>query len=119
MREKIMHEYLGGDEILECNCHYGDSELVQTPDGNWQVTCDGCHMCGPVGSKLSAAHEWNLIVLATTSSFSFSQLAYLDGIEKCRQRGKDETFFVENLRDSMQASEASKAKILQKMGIAQ
>lgn len=120
MNNTVMHEYFtAAGEIMDCNCHNGDSELIQTADGKWQVACDGCGMRGPAGSKLSAAHEWNLIVLATTSSFSFLQLAYLDCIEKCRQRGKDEKSFVDNLRDSMQSSEDSKAKLLQKMRIAQ
>lgn len=34
MSNTVMHEYFGGGEILDCNCHNGDSDLVQTPDGN-------------------------------------------------------------------------------------
>lgn len=119
MSNKIMHEYLGGGEILDCNCHSGDSDLVQTPDGKWQVACDGCGMRGPAGSKLSAVHEWNLITMAGASSFNAAQLISLWSIEKCREQGKDdyEPSFMETLQLSMQGSERDKAELLKKMGI--
>lgn len=78
-------------------------------------------MCGPVGSKPSAVHEWNLITMAAASSFNVAQLISLDCIEKCRQQGKPELEprFVKNLQLSMQVREREKAELLQKMGIAE
>lgn len=120
MNNKIMHEYLGGGQILDCNCHSGDSNLVARNDDKFQVLCDGCGMRGPAGSKASAVHEWNLITMAAASSFNAAQLISLWSIEKCREQGKCdyELRFVETLQMSMEGSETDKATLLKKMGIA-
>ncbi len=121
MENKFVSEFLGDGEILDCNCHDGDSDLMQTTDGKWQVACDGCGMRGPAGTKQSAVHEWNLITMAAASSFSAAQIISLDCIERCRQQGKPELEprFVENLHLSMQGSERAKSELLQNMGLAQ
>lgn len=119
MKDKVMHEYLGSGDILDCNCHSGDSDLVPTQDGKWQVACDGCGMRGPAGSKLSAVHEWNLITMAAASSFNAAQIISLWSIENCRNQNKHdlEPRFVKMLQESMRGSERDKVELLQKMGI--
>ena len=117
MSDKTMYDYLGGDDYVDCNCHSFDNDLVEHPDGTFQVIC-GCGVSGPVGTRKSAIHEWNLIAAATRSQFSAAQIISLWCIEKCREQGKDIGPFIENLYLSFECNAEERRELLASMGLA-
>lgn len=79
-------EWLSDGDFLDCNCRSADSELVERGDDKFQVVC-GCGVSGPIGSKRSAMHEWNIIQTACRTHFSAYEVINIHLIGVCRDKG--------------------------------